>query len=111
MRIPDDSNHVVGSGSFREMCLEPIPQPLDRGFAFERRQAGTEHEVDGVDKLISERPDGEERLDRKLLEHSVALAFSSAHEHNHLVTQFETVGFEFDTSRSDVEQESKVWGN
>jgi hypothetical protein len=103
VRVPDDANHIVGSGPFREMRLESIPQPFDRGFAFERRQAGTEHKVDCIDKLIGERPDGEERLDGKLLEHSVALALSSAHEHDHLVTQFETVGFKLDTSRSYVE--------
>lgn len=91
------------------MGLESISQPFDSRFSLERRKAGTKHKVDGVDQLIREGPDGQECLDRKLLEHAVALTFSSAHQNNHLVTQFEAVGLELDTSGTDVEQETEVF--
>lgn len=66
--------------------------------------------MNGVDELVGERSNRKERLDCKFLEHSVSLTFSSAHQHNHLVTQFEAVGLELDASWTYVKQESKVCG-
>lgn len=109
MGVLDNSHHVVCSAPLRQVRLETISQPLDCGFPLERRETGTEHQMNGVDQLVREGPDGKERLDGKLLEHPVALALPSTHQHNHLVAQFEAIRLKLDTSRTNIEQKAKVY--
>ena len=73
MRVLDHPDHILRRAFLSQTKLEPLPEPLDRRLSLEARQTRLEHEVDRIDELVRVRSDGEERLDRQLLEDPVTL--------------------------------------
>ena len=94
--VIDNSHHVVGSLALCHVGLEAVPDPVDGSLALEAREVRRHHQATRRDDVLGVRSAGEESLDSKLAELSVALRVLAAHQRDHFVREFKRVGLEFD---------------
>jgi hypothetical protein len=102
MGILYDRDHPLRSLPLSEVWCKPLAQPLDSRLTLETWQTRAKHELDCADELIDVRPQSEEALDAELRKEAVTLRAAAAHEHHHLVVEFERVRLELDSARPDV---------
>ena len=73
MSVLHDTHHQTRSTPLTHSQCEPLSQPFDRTLSFERGKSGVEHQPNGINELVSVRPQSKERFDGQMLKHGITL--------------------------------------
>jgi exonuclease VII small subunit len=104
----DESSEVSGGLSF-SLLQNKSPSQVSNGMLLETGKSRIQHGQNQLDDGLSMRSTSQESLDRQFLEPSVSLGLSvTSHNQHHLVGELEGGSLKLDTTRHNIETETKV---